>query len=152
MNRITFFNLKLVERIQYFHNAVQAVEEPLSDAQLTEMILEYVRCDGFFFWRIPRLTGYRCIHRDQEEIAQLKSERRKGRPPTRREELLLQRTETEEKEFKTGFWLPDMGDADVLHALKHWNGNWAGLSSVKFIRITQEGVKQASSFPPKGMS
>ncbi|CEJ57063.1 hypothetical protein PMG11_05771 [Penicillium brasilianum] len=122
-----------VERIQYFHHAVQDVEEPLSDAQLTEMILE-------------------CIHRDQEEIAQLKSERRKGRPPTRREELLLQRTETEEKEFKTGFWLPDMGDADVLHALKHWNGHWAGLSSVKFIRITQEGVKQASNFPPKGMS
>jgi translation machinery-associated protein 16 len=65
---------------------------------------------------------------------------------------LSQRTETEEKEFKTGFWLPDLGDADVLHALKHWNGHWAGLSSVKFIRITQEGVKQTSSFPPKGMS
>ncbi|GLI75533.1 translation machinery-associated protein 16 [Penicillium ochrochloron] len=122
-----------LERIHYFHEAVQSIEEPLSDDQLSEMILK-------------------CIHRDEEEIAQLKSERRKGRPPTRREELLNQRTETEEKEFKTGFWLPELGDADVLHALKHWNRHWAGLSSLKFIRITQEGLKQASSFPPKGMS
>lgn len=48
MNRIMSSNLQLVERIQYFHDAVQAVEEPLSDAQLTEMILKYVRHHGFF--------------------------------------------------------------------------------------------------------
>jgi translation machinery-associated protein 16 len=140
-----------VERIHYFHEAVQSIEEPLSDDQLSEMILKYVHHHEHSL-RAPRLIGYRCIHRDEGEIAQLKSERRKGRPPTRREELLNQRTETEEKEFKTGFWLPELGDADVLHALKHWNRHWAGLSSLKFIRITQEGVKQASSFPPKGMS
>lgn len=151
LNAIVRSNLQLVERIKYFHDIVQTVEEPLSDAQLAEMIQKYVHYHGFSL-RDSRLTCYRCIHRDQEEIVQLKSERRKGRPPTRREELLSQRTETEEKEFKTGFWLPDMGDADVLHALKHWNGIWAGLSSVKFIRITQEGAKQASTFPPKGMS
>ncbi|KAJ5469670.1 hypothetical protein N7539_009288 [Penicillium diatomitis] len=122
-----------MERIQYFHEAIQDRDEPLSDAELTELIL-------------------RCIHRDNEEITQLKSERRKGRPPTRREELLNQRTETEEKEFKTGFWLPDLGDMDVFLALKKWNGHWAGLSSLKFLRITQEGARQASNFPPKGMS
>ncbi|KAJ5153119.1 uncharacterized protein N7482_009597 [Penicillium canariense] len=122
-----------MERMQYFHNAAQTIVEPLSDTQLIEMVLKY-------------------INRDGEEIAQLKQERRKGRPPTRREEALSLRTETEEKEFKTGFWLPDLGDADVLHALKHWNGIWSGLSPMKFIRLTQDGVKQSSSFPPKGMS
>ncbi|KAJ5161096.1 hypothetical protein N7492_006488 [Penicillium capsulatum] len=122
-----------VERLQYFHDAVQPITEPLSDAELADLVLK-------------------CINRDSEEIAQLQQERRKGRPPTRREEALKERTNTEEKEFKTGFWLPDLGDADVLAVLKHWNGDWSGLSSMKFIRLLQDGAKQTSSFPPKGMS
>lgn len=100
----------------------------------------------------PELMPYRCIHRDADELAQLQQERRKGRPPTRREEALKQRTQTEEKEFKTGFWMPDLSDKDVLLALKHWNGEWSGLSAMKFVRLTQNGVKQTSGFPPKGMS
>lgn len=98
------------------------------------------------------LTHHRCISRDEEELAQLQQERRKGRPPIRREEALTQRTQTEEKEFKTGFWMPDMSDEDVLVALKAWNGKWSGLSPLKFIRLTQAGVKQSSSFPPKSIS
>jgi len=98
------------------------------------------------------LTPNRYIHRDSEEIAQLKQERRKGRPPSKREEVLGQRTETEEKEFKTGFWVPDLTEMDVLLALKHWNGEWSGLSPLKFVRMVQGGEKRESTFPPKGMS
>ena len=98
------------------------------------------------------LTPSRYIYRDSEEIAQLKQERRKGRPPSKREEVLGQRTETEEKEFKTGFWVPDLTEMDVLLALKHWNGEWSGLSPMKFVRMLQGGEKRESTFPPKGMS
>lgn len=98
------------------------------------------------------LTVNRCINRDAEELAQLQQERRKGRPPLRREEALSQRTQTEEKEFKTGFWMPDLSDEDAFLKLKHWNGEWTALSSAKFIRLVIGGEKQASSFPPKGMS
>lgn len=102
----------------------------------------------------PGLTGpfFRYINRDAAEIEQLKQERRKGRPPSRREEALKQRTDTEEKEFKTGFWMPNFGDDDVLASLKRWNGQWSGLSSLKFVRFTTDGGKQTSGFPPKGMS
>lgn len=98
------------------------------------------------------LTSRRCINRDGEEIAQLQQERRKGRPPTRRDQALKERTQTEENEFKTGFWMPDLGDAEALKILKDWSGHWSGLSSMKFIRLLQDGSKQPSSFPPKGMS
>lgn len=94
----------------------------------------------------------RCINRDGEELAELQQERRKGRPPSRREEALKQRTQTEEKEFKTGFWLPDLTDEETLLKLKNWSGEWTALSSAKFARLLQDGAKQASSFPPKGMS
>lgn len=98
------------------------------------------------------LTASRYIYRDAEELAQLKQERRKGRPPTKREEVLGQRTETEEKEFKIGFWVPDLTEMDVLVALKKWNGKWSGLSPVKFVRLVQGGEKKDSTFPPNGMS
>lgn len=139
-----------MDRIEYFHDAVQTIDEPLTEAELAELVTKYVH--GCRFTHSSRLMPYRCINRDGEELAQLQQERRKGRPPTRREEALKQRTQTEEKEFKTGFWMPDLSDKDVLLALKHWNGEWSGLSPMKFIRLTPDGVKQTSSFPPKGMS
>lgn len=139
-----------MDRIEYFHDAVQTVSEPLSDSEMGEIIMKYVRpCS--LSWNMT-LIACRCIHRDGEEIAELEKERRKGRPPSKREEILKQRTQTEEKELKTGFWLPDLGDPDVLLALKHWNGEWSGLSAMKFIRFSQEGGKRSSTFPPKGMS
>jgi translation machinery-associated protein 16 len=48
--------------------------------------------------------------------------------------------------------MPDLSQEDVVKALFKWNGNWSGLSSMKFIRLTKDGGKQASSFPPKGLS
>ena len=94
----------------------------------------------------------RYINRSVPEIEQLQSERRKGRPPSKREEALLQRTDVENKEFKTGFWLPDLSEQGVINSLRAWNGDWSGLSTMKFIRITKDGGKQPSVFPPKGMS
>ncbi|KAJ5885250.1 hypothetical protein N7495_009760 [Penicillium taxi] len=122
-----------MDRIDYFHDAVASLEEPLSDSEMAELVQQ-------------------CINRDVEEIEQLKKEQRKGRPPTRRQEALTQRTQTEEKEFKTGFWMPDLTDASVLVALKKWNAQWSGLSQMKFMRLLQSGEKKASSFPPNGMS
>ncbi|KAJ5220356.1 hypothetical protein N7468_009560 [Penicillium chermesinum] len=121
------------DRIEFFHDAVQSIDQPLTDADLTELVTRF-------------------INRDTEELTQLQQERRKGRPPTRREEALKQRLQTEEKEFKTGFWMPDLTEEDVLFALKRWNGQWSGLSTLKFLRLFQGGNKQASSFPPKGAS
>ncbi|KAJ6111833.1 hypothetical protein N7523_007894 [Penicillium sp. IBT 18751x] len=122
-----------LDRIWYFYEAAQSLENPLSETELSEMVIKY-------------------INRDEEELTQLQQERRKGRPPIRREEALTQRVETEQKEFKTGFWMPDMSDLDVLLGLKNWNRQWSGLSQLKFVRLTQAGDKQSSSFPPKSIS
>ncbi|CAL5866250.1 uncharacterized protein PFLUO_LOCUS457 [Penicillium psychrofluorescens] len=122
-----------MERIGHLYDAVQDTEKPLSDQEMAELIDQY-------------------INRDADEIEQLQQERRKGRPPSKREETLKLRTDTEEGEFRTGFWMPDLGDGDVLAGLKSWNGDWSGLSTLKFVRFTKDGGKQTSSFPPKGMS
>ncbi|PWY92653.1 translation machinery-associated protein [Aspergillus heteromorphus CBS 117.55] len=122
-----------VDRISYFYEAIPEDAGAMSEDEMKDLVIRY-------------------INRSVPEIEQLQSERRKGRPPSKREEALLQRTDVENKEFKTGFWMPDFSEVDVVRALAAWNGDWSGLSTMKFIRITKEGGKQVSAFPPKGMS
>ena len=94
----------------------------------------------------------RWIHRGDEELKELQEERRKGRPPSKREENLKQRTVTEEKEYRSGFWMPDVTQQEVRQQLKLWNGQWSSLSALKFIRFLEGGTKQPSTFPPGGLS
>ena len=92
------------------------------------------------------------LGRDDEELAKLKAERRAGRPPNTRQTLLEQARATEQDEYASGFWIPDLEDESNLLKLKQWDGKWAGLATLKFARISKEGFKRISSFPPKGMS
>ncbi|KAF2444351.1 hypothetical protein P171DRAFT_414322 [Karstenula rhodostoma CBS 690.94] len=92
------------------------------------------------------------LGRDDEELATLKAERRPGRPPSTRETLLKQNQAMEQGEYASGFWVPELEDAENLKQLKSWNGQWSGLPTLKFARISKDGVKRESSFPPKGLS
>ena len=92
------------------------------------------------------------LGRDDEEVAKLKADRRPGRPPVTRQVLLEQNQSIEQGEYASGFWVPDLEDLDNLRKLKEWNGQWTNLAILKFARISKEGFKRESSFPPKGMS
>ena len=98
------------------------------------------------------LCSARYINRDEEELARFRAERRPGRPSSTREDLLKQRMEIEEREYHTGFWVPNVGDEQDLALLRNWNGLWTSLSTLKYVRIARNGTKQPSSFPPKGQS
>lgn len=92
------------------------------------------------------------IHRDDEELAELKKSRRAGRPPATREQLLEQRVATEEKEFESGFYCPDMLDAATVDKLRGWDGEWVSCNAMKFVRVTKAGEVKESVWPPKGLS
>ncbi|KAJ5306169.1 hypothetical protein PENANT_c024G09414 [Penicillium antarcticum] len=122
-----------MDRIDYIYEAVQEMSDALSDEELAEFVKTY-------------------INRDTPEIELLQSERRKGRPASKREEALKERVQTEDREFTTGLWMPDLSDSYVMTTLKAWNRDWSGLSAMKFIRFKKSGEKLASSFPPNRMS
>ncbi len=92
------------------------------------------------------------LGRDDEELAKLKADRRPGRPPSTRQALLEQNQSIEQGEYASGFWVPDLEDPENLKKLKEWNGQWSNLATIKFARISKEGRKVESRFPPKGMS
>jgi translation machinery-associated protein 16 len=120
-------------RIKSFQSYTTEHESPLSVSEIQAMIEDY-------------------LGRDDEELLKLKAERRPGRPASTRQTLLEQNQATEQGEYASGFWVPDLEDAENLKKLKEWPGKWSGLATLKFARISKEGVKKESSFPPKGLS
>ena len=99
-----------------------------------------------------RLTLFSYLNRDNEELLQLRAERRPGRPSSVKEDLLRQRVEMEEREYSAGYWIPKMDSEENLASLRAWSGEWENLNILKFIRVTKGGNKTESSFPPKGKS
>lgn len=122
-----------VLRTKSFQSYTTEHESPLTVSDIQHMIEDY-------------------LGRDDEELATLKAERRPGRPPNTRETLLKQAQATEQGEYASGFWVPDLDDFDNLKKLKDWNGQWSSLATLKFARIAKDGNKRESSFPPKGLS
>ena len=92
------------------------------------------------------------IARDYEELARLRAERRPGRPSSTREDLLKRRIDTENREYDTGFWIPDMEDAENIGRLESWMGDWTSLSTLTYVRLSRDGKKRSSTFPPKAQS
>ncbi|OCK79309.1 hypothetical protein K432DRAFT_383188 [Lepidopterella palustris CBS 459.81] len=122
-----------LERISYFRTAASERLTPFTIPEIQNLIETY-------------------LHRDDEELAKEKAERRPGRPASNRENLLKQKQSLEEREYISGFWMPDLEDVKNLEFLKEWTGEWVSLSTMKFVRISKTGVKHESSFPPKGQS
>lgn len=66
--------------------------------------------------------------------------------------MLKQRMAQEDDEYSAGYWVPDMRDERNLERLREWNGEWASLGTMKFVRLSRVGMVMQSSFPPKGES
>ena len=108
--------------------------------------------------RLPLLRGMQAyawpsfIDREDDELAEAKQERRPGRPPTKTEERISQRKEAEEREFRGGFWVPELRDEESRLKVERWGGEWGGLNTLGFIRVVKAGLIKPSSFPPKANS
>lgn len=92
------------------------------------------------------------ISRHNSELNILTSERRPGRPPSNREDQLKELLQKEEREYDTGFWMPDLLDETNVEKLDAWNGEWTSLAQMGFVRVLRDGTVRKSSFPPKGQS
>ncbi|KAL8797478.1 MAG: hypothetical protein Q9195_000294 [Heterodermia aff. obscurata] len=138
-----------VERVSFFQEAAETAGDLLS-LEKTQILIQ--RSASTSSIQNLKLTLFSYLNRDNEELQQLKAERRPGRPSSAKEDLLRQRIEMEEREYNAGYWVPDMEDGKNLVALREWSGEWENLNILRFIRVTKGGNKIESSFPPKGKS
>jgi len=126
-------NRQWLERIAFLQERLPATLHPLPTEQIRALVQEY-------------------LDRNNEELTQLKVERRSGRPASTRQTLLEQQLELETKEYVSGFWLPNLQDDETLIKLDAWKGDWLGLSNLRFVRVAPSGDVNESQFPPRGAS
>ena len=126
-------NRQFLERIAFFQDNLPETLHPLEAEPMRELIQEY-------------------LDRNDEEFEQMKKERRAGRPASTRQTVMEQLMEMERKEFESGFWAPNLQDAETLVKLDAWKGDWLGLSNMRFVRVARDGDVKDSQFPPRGAS
>jgi len=119
------------ERIAFFKDNLPDTLHPMELPQIQEIIRQY-------------------LDRHDVEVADLKAERRVGRPASTRQTLLEQAREMERKEYESGFWAPDMREDETLLKLDAYGGDWLSLSNMRFIRVDVNGNVHESQFPPRG--
>jgi translation machinery-associated protein 16 len=120
-----------VHRVKFVQDAVSDRAEPLATADVRALAAEYV-------------------DRNSSELEEIQAARRPGRPPGLREVLLREQRDADEREFEAGYWMPDVTDPATLEAIKRWNGRWVMLNTMGFVRVTREGERRESGFPPTG--
>lgn len=120
-----------IDRIAFMQARLPETLHPMSLEDVKDLIQQY-------------------LARYDAEIAQLKAERRPGRPATTRQVLLEQQVTTEAQEYAGGFWLPNLQDAETLVKLDAWDGRWLGLGNLRFIRVAKDAGVKDSQFPPGG--
>ncbi|OCT52877.1 Translation machinery-associated protein 16 [Cladophialophora carrionii] len=122
-----------VDRVAWFKTALEGSSGPLSDDEM------HVLTQSF-------------VDREDDELAEAKAERRPGRPPTKAEERISQRKEAEEREFRAGFWVPELRNQESRTKVERWVGEWGGLNTLDFVRVVKGGSIKPSNFPPKANS
>ncbi|KAK3073286.1 translation machinery-associated protein 16 [Teratosphaeriaceae sp. CCFEE 6253] len=126
-------NRQWLERVAFFQDRLPETLHPLDVASIQELVLQY-------------------LARNENQLAQLKAERRPGRPASTALTLLEQESKVEGKEYESGFWLPNLSDEETLTRLDGWKGDWIGLANLRFVRVDGEGMVKESQFPPRGAS
>lgn len=130
-----------VQRIFFFQESLIELENKMTDDESTSTELDEPTI---------RSLIHDWISRDDEELDALKSSRRPGQPATARQTAIEQQIETEQKEYTSGFWMPDLRSVQNIGELKLWAGRWDGLGRTKFVRVPSEGDFEDSAWPPRG--
>ncbi|KAJ6441222.1 translation machinery-associated protein [Purpureocillium lavendulum] len=124
----------IVDRVAYFQERLQEKDGKAVDVATAQ---DFVK--GF-------------ISQYDEEYDSLKKARRPGRPGSAREDLLKMKIAALRTEFKNGFVIPDIIKDDNVKLLAEWEGSWARLTSLPWIKISSAGNVRQADFPNKGIN
>lgn len=78
------------------------------------------------------------ISRYDDELDELKANRRAGRAPTARHMQLQQKANEERELYSTGYKIPDLSNKRTVERLRLWNGSTGGKTVMTFIHIHKD--------------
>ena len=85
------------------------------------------------------------LTRFDDELEELRANRRPGRPATNRQQILEEKVKHDQQIYATGIKVPDLSDIETVKRLKLWNGTTGGATVMKFIHISGD----MTEFPTK---
>ncbi|KAG7663578.1 TMA16 [[Candida] subhashii] len=85
------------------------------------------------------------LTRFDDELEELRANRRPGRPATNRQQILEEKVKHDQQIYATGIKVPDLSDIETVKRLKLWNGTTGGATVMKFIHISED----MTEFPTK---
>ncbi|KYK54798.1 hypothetical protein DCS_06758 [Drechmeria coniospora] len=124
----------IVDRVAHFQEGLkESVSKPLDIAAVQELIHAFV-------------------HQYDDEYDELRKARRPGRPGSTREDLLKLKIAALETEYKNGFLIPDVMQQDSAKLIEDWEGTWANLTTMPWIKVSSSGQARPADFPSKGIN
>lgn len=141
----------VVQRVALFQGAAKAATGTI-EVELVHSLIQRYAYKSSRISEDGKLKVGRYLSRNDNELADIKSQRRPGRPSSTREDLLKLQIEAEDREYDNGFWTPEMQDESNLEMLRRWDGSWGSLNTIKYVRLSRSGEIRQSIFPPKGES
>lgn len=88
------------------------------------------------------------LTRHNDELQELKADRRPGRPPHKREIELKEIIAKELQEYNEGLELPDLTNATNVKLLREWQGDPQALPLFRMVRISGEHPDQCKLMHP----
>ncbi|CEJ91871.1 hypothetical protein VHEMI07558 [[Torrubiella] hemipterigena] len=124
----------IAERVAYFQDGLQEREADSLDLATVQMLI----------------TQF--VNQYDEEYDEVKKARRPGRPASVREDLLKMKIAALNEEYEKGFVIPDVMDIDNAKKLNAWEGSWAYLATIPWIKVFSSGKVVPTDFPTKGIN
>lgn len=91
---------------------------------------------------VHTFIGDNFLTRHQDELHELKADRRPGRPPHKREIELKEIIAKELQEYAEGFEIPDLTSKTNVQLLREWQGDPQALPLFRMVRISSKHPEQ----------
>lgn len=88
------------------------------------------------------------LTRHDDELQELKADRRPGRPPHKREIELKEIIAKESQEYEEGLELPDLTNVTNVKLLRDWQGDPQALPLFRMVRISGKYPEQCNLMHP----
>ncbi|KAK6461415.1 translation machinery-associated protein 16 [Scheffersomyces coipomensis] len=138
LNRATLRDKKITEKKQ------KSLEQKTNELSILFFLQKIINEDKdfkdvevFSFTEMKSFIGL-FVSRFDDELNELREERRPGRPQTSRQQNLEEKVKHESHIFDTGYYGPDLSDKETVKRLRLWNGTSGATTGMKFVRISKD--------------
>lgn len=135
LNRATLRDKKITAK------KAESLEKKLRDMLLFKFVQEVLNTEfkgkSVFTLAEMKLLIESFLARFDDELEQMKKEKRPGRPVSTKQKILEEKVKHDRQLYETGLRFPDISDSHTVDRIRLWNGSTGGTTVMKFTFISK---------------